>query len=710
MARGIGKHTPIIAAKKPLLLFLLKQDRSGSRHLTAANNLPSGRFTTRGALRAFSPQLSIIILVAVGVLIYLPGLSGPYLFDDHGNLIANSYIQLEQLTWGDLYRAAFSLDSGPLRRPFSVLSFALNYWFAGGFENSAAFKGINLAIHLANGILVFILTRLLLARAAIHAPGADRPETIMRRMLPGLIALIWTAHPIQLTSVLYVVQRMTSLAAFFTLAALCAYLLGRQQLAAGKRRNGWLLMFGAGLLATLGVFSKETAVLFPLYVIVVELVFFRDSIPGYLRQRFGRRLLPITIVTAAALTVTIIWAIDYIEPRYSHLTFTMGERALTQFRVLFFYLSLILLPNLGRLGLHHDDLALSTSWLTPWTTLPSFAGILLMLGAALALRRRDPLISLGVLWFLAGHSLESTILPLEIAHEHRNYLPSLGIVLALLHALTHPRLAISRPRAAAALTWVIPVFILSAAATTAIRAAQWSELRTLSVYEVLHHPLSARSHATLGSMLASAGQPGAAIEAMQQAATLDPQESGYLLLAMQIAAPHDIALPDAIHADLHQRLGRRTPSTLTRTVMGEITNCLPHGCRRLAEPMIGWANILIGATPQDNYGLQSYWYYIRGRVLAIQERPAEAVASLERSHELDPHYLHPLFEILRLHIAAGDRVGAEKTLIQLMHANEKAPHPRNRELLKASQHVYAMREAQGAEKHLGIELAPYIHE
>jgi len=710
MARGIGKHTPIIAAEKPLLLFLLKQDRSGSRHLTAANNLPSGRFTTRGVLRAYSPQLSIIILVAVGVLIYLPGLSGPYLFDDYGNLIANSYIQLEQLTWGDLYRAAFSLDSGPLRRPLSVLSFALNYWFAGGFENSAAFKGVNLAIHLANGILVFILTRLLLARAAIHAPGADRPETIMRRMLPGLIALLWTVHPIQLTNVLYVVQRMTSLAAFFTLAALCTYLLGRQQLAAGKRRNGWLLMFGAGLLATLGIFSKETAALFPLYVIVVELVFFRDSIPGYLRHRFGRRLLPVTIATAAALTVTIIWAIDYVEPRYSHLTFTMGERLLTQFRVLFFYLSLILLPNLGRLGLHHDDLALSTSWLTPWTTLPSFAGILLLLGAALALRRRDPLISLGVLWFLAGHSLESTILPLEIAHEHRNYLPSLGIVLVLLHALTHPRLAISRPPVAAALTWVIPVFILSAAATTTIRATQWSELRTLSVYEVLHHPRSARSHAVLGSMHASAGQPGAAIEAVQQAAILDPLEPGYLLLAMQIAAPHDIALTDAVHAELDRRLGMRTPSMLTRTVMGEITNCLPHGCRRLAEPMIGWTDILIGATPQDSPRLQSYWYHIRGRALAVLKRPAEAIVNLERSHELDPHYLHPLFEILRLHITAGDRVSAEKTLIRLMRANEKAPHPRNRELLEASQHVYAMREAQDTEKHPGIEPAPDTHE
>jgi tetratricopeptide (TPR) repeat protein len=207
-------------------------------------------------------------------------------------------------------------------------------------------------------------------------------------------------------------------------------------------------------------------------------------------------------------------------------------------------------------------------------------------------------------------------------------------------------------------------------------------------------------------MLASAGQPGAAIEAMQQAATLDPLEPGYLLLAMQIAAPHDIELPEVVHADLHQRLGKRTPSVLTRTVMGEITNCLPHGCRRLAEPMIKWAGILIDATPRNNHRLQSYWHHIRGRALAVLERPAEAIASLERSHELDPHYLHPLFEILHLHIAAGDRISAEKTLIRLMRANERAPHPRDRELLAISQRVYGMRGTQGNEKYPANGPAP----
>lgn len=659
-----------------------------------AGNDPSSSRLAWNVCRVRSPRLPLAILLMVGVLIYLPGLNGPYLFDDHGNLLANVHIQLQQLTWNDLYSAAFSLDSGPLRRPISVLSFALNYWLAGGFGNPIAFKTVNLAIHLLNGVLVFVLIRLLLERAA-----ALSPLNHAQYCLPGLVAFFWTIHPIQLTSVLYVVQRMTSLAALFTLAALCVYLLARRRLSAGRRRDGWLLLAVAALLAILGVFSKETAVLFPLYVAVVELAFYHHSIPGRLRRYLGSfRAWLVAIGVIAALGAAAGCALAFFEPRFAHLSFTMEERLLTQFRVVFFYLSLLLLPQLPRFGLYHDDIVLSTAWFAPWTTAASFVGILLLVGAAFALRRREPLISLGVLWFFAGHSLESTVLPLEIAHEHRNYLPSLGIILALSHALTHPRLATWRPVAAKGAITILATLMLAAAATTAIRATHWSDIRTMTVHEVLHHPRSASAHAALGAMLASVRQPDAAIDAFQEAARLNPEEPAYLLLALQVAADHDKPLSAASLADVNVRLRDRVPSAYTRAVMGEIANCLPRTCRRLAEPMIEWTNTLIAATPASNRRLQSYWSHILGRTLALLARPAEALAALEQSHELDPHYLHPLFEILQLHVAAGDRAAAEHTLARIERANAKSPYPRDRELLMAARMVSGMGGTQAGEE------------
>jgi hypothetical protein len=50
-------------------------------------------------------------------------------------------------------------------------------------------------------------------------------------------------------------------------------------------------------------------------------------------------------------------------------------------------------------------------------------------------RKRFPIVAFAVLWFLVGHSLESTVFPLEIIHEHRNYLPALGPLLALTYLL-----------------------------------------------------------------------------------------------------------------------------------------------------------------------------------------------------------------------------------------------------------------------------------
>ena len=53
-------------------------------------------------------------------------------------------------------------------------------------------------------------------------------------------ALLWGLHPLQLTSVLYVVQRMTSLAATFTLAAMLCWLQARERWQGGVRARSGL--------------------------------------------------------------------------------------------------------------------------------------------------------------------------------------------------------------------------------------------------------------------------------------------------------------------------------------------------------------------------------------------------------------------------------------------------------------------------------------
>ena len=87
-----------------------------------------------------------------------------------------------------------------------------------------------------------------------------------------------------------------------------------------------------------------------------------------------------------------------------------------------------MLPNLAEMGLHHDDFVISKTLLSPWTTLPAIAGLLALAVGALVLRKKHPLITFGIVFFFVAHALESTIIPLEIAFEHRNYLPSYNFV------------------------------------------------------------------------------------------------------------------------------------------------------------------------------------------------------------------------------------------------------------------------------------------
>ena len=159
--------------------------------------------------------LLLSCLLVMVSLIYLPGISGPYTFDDYPNLLTNSYVQIKSLDAESLYQAAYSLAAGPLMRPVSMLSFAVNYYFAGSFDDPAPYKLTNIFLHSLNGLLVFWLAQLIFTRLKQENRKTFLSGSYINArtlsILSALIAALWIVHPIQVTSVLYVVQRMASL-------------------------------------------------------------------------------------------------------------------------------------------------------------------------------------------------------------------------------------------------------------------------------------------------------------------------------------------------------------------------------------------------------------------------------------------------------------------------------------------------------------------
>ena len=166
-------------------------------------------------------------LYVLGLAVYSNSLSGPFVLDDYPNIRENPSIRMTGIDVDALYRAGFeSVDTQP---PLAYISFALNYYF--GDYDVFAYHLVNVLLHIANGVLLYFLV-LLIGRAE----GSNQTPWAWVAFVAGVIFLV---HPIQTQAVTYIVQRITSLAAFFYLLALLLYGLGRLNPALGKRVVLW---------------------------------------------------------------------------------------------------------------------------------------------------------------------------------------------------------------------------------------------------------------------------------------------------------------------------------------------------------------------------------------------------------------------------------------------------------------------------------------
>lgn len=631
-------------------------------------------------------NLLLACLPVLGALIFLPGKSGPLVFDDASNLLDNTYVQIHALNGETLYRAGFSIGSGPLRRPVSMLSFALNYYFADSFNNSTPFKLTNIAIHAVNGLLLFWMMSLVFRRLTQLQTPTQSPTGINRNtylILASVVALLWVMHPIQLTSVLYLVQRMTELSGLFTLLGLICYLTGRLRIAAGEPGGRRLILWGPLVFGLLGMLSKESAALLPVFMLVFELTLFSTEQPWRNWHRLPTKIKG-TLVLAAVIigTLVLAWAIHHFLPKYAARDFGMVERLLTESRILFFYLSLILVPRIDQFSLFHDDIELSTSVLSPWTTLPSLASIVLLLGLAYLARRRQPLLSLGIFWFFAGHLLESTIVPLELAHEHRNYLASLGPLLVIVHVVNVSSLKLKR-------RWlwaVLPLFVMIFAAVSFVRATQWTNEYSLFLFETQHHPNSASINGGFAVRLIEVGKYKEGMQAFRRASELAPTEASYLLFMNMFAARAGQKLDQADAEETVRRLTTDRITPTTGQAFQYLGDCILTWCRSLNSPMEGWLATLLKRSSDISIDA-SYVNFLLARTLFSQGKVNEAIAAYNRSFQEDQNYLHPLFDLAYLYVRVGDGDKARETIRRLKEANKTTLHPRDREIQETEKHI-----------------------
>jgi len=426
---------------------------------------------------------SLLALLIVIALVYWPGLGGGYTFDDSPNIVDNTALHVTRLVWNDWIAAILSSPASSFQRPLAMLTFAINHYFTG--LDPRPMKLTNLAIHLLNTLLVFGLIRSVLCAGL----SPDRWQARRIEWMALFVCAGWALAPINLMGVLYIVQRMESLCHVFVFAGLWMYVAGRARQRDGRR--GWgLVLCGLVVCTVLGLLSKESAVLLPLYALCVEACVFD------FRNDAGRRDPRLFGLFAIVLALPCILGLAWLLPglldpsAYSSRDFTLAQRLLTEPRVVFDYLRWTLLPDLGQLSLNHDDYAVSRSLWNPSSTLPAMLGISALLVVAWLCRHRRPLTSLGLLWFLAAQLLTATIIPLELVFEHRNYFASLGVCLALADLLLIAPNMLVAQRAG---TLFALVFVLFNAGLTDLRAREWSDPIRFSTSEAAKHPQSPRA-------------------------------------------------------------------------------------------------------------------------------------------------------------------------------------------------------------------------
>ena len=442
-----------------------------------------------------------LVALAIGVIAYIcfsVGVKSPFLFDDLPNLSRLSELQGSQLFSQDFWAFVFSGMAGPTGRPVSLFTFALQAEHWPG--NPAAFKSINVAIHLFNG---FLLSLIIFVFAHLHDPKQRQQISLI-----GYFAVaIWLIHPIHTATIYLTVQRMVLLSSCFTLIVVLGHLSGRYFYEKGKDNTGLAIMVcSQGVFGLLAVLAKESGVLLLVYLAVLELTLLKHLRADGLFL-WWRRLgifLPIFLLVL----YFIIFHESAVLNAYAIREFSLVERLMTEWRVLWIYVVDLLFPQFTKFGLI-SDVSTSTGLFNPITTVVSLLGWAVVVALALIRKTTMPVIGFCVFWYLGGHVLESSFVGLELFFYHRNYLPSLGVIVGLVASLVWLMGKLSDTRISYMVLATVLIFCLS---MTYRIANLWTQpIRQAEVW-LENAPESKRAKEFLASSYYQAGMRKEAVE------------------------------------------------------------------------------------------------------------------------------------------------------------------------------------------------------
>lgn len=601
----------------------------------------------------------IIKIVLAGLVLgltcasYWAGLHGSFLFDDFANLPALGESGPVD-NWQALLRYVTSGHADPIGRPLSMLSFLLDAhdWPADPFP----FKRTNLLLHVFNGLALMLLLRRL-GYAALQRTEEKKNGTssaVWRIDLAAIFgAAFWLLHPLFISTTLYIVQREAILPATFTLIGFLLWLRGREAIFQGQTTRGlaWIAI-GLGGCTLLAMLCKANGILLPALALVVEYTLLHRTpspqlSPAYRKAMYLLAWLP-TVVIASYLAWQgwhgLVYGVSSLRP------WTLGQRLLTEPRVLMDYLALLWMPRPFTAGLFNDQFSASTSLWSPVTTLPSILAVLGLLFVGWRIRKRSPPLAAAILFYFVGQSLESSTVALELYFEHRNYLPTMLMFwpAALWLCDIFPTLKIkqatgyaislrSLKRQSVGKLALALSITLGLALMTHVGAQLWGDVNDQAFVWAKLNPDSPRAQINAAETEMIDGHAAFAVERLEPLLAKHPDQVQLALNLLGAECLMGYVQPETIEASRTSLRTARDPGSLlvswfSRVIDQTTTPPCPQLTPDLVETLLDAA--LDNAYFKDIPGRLQDIHYLKGLLALKQREPDAALLNFNRALDL----------------------------------------------------------------------------
>ncbi len=342
------------------------------------------------------------LIVFLAFVIYLQALTFDFVhFDDH-KIIVQQHEQIESLS---KIPEAFTDAFGNLYRPVLKISWIFDSQISG--KSPGMYHFTNVILHIIASVLVF-MTLL---------------KFKFRRTPAVLLSFVFTVHPVLTEAVAWIPGRNDSLLAIFTLLSFISIINYFD-----TKKIQYIILHLS--LFALAIFTKETAALLPLMIVLYAALIKKDKI--FKIDNF--------IIFAGWLAIGIVWFLL----RENALANTQ-TRDITGFEA--FFANISAFPDmLGKI-----ILPINMSGLAVTHTMHTAAGIvliLLLIVIPFLVKSNNKMVIFGAIWFLV-FLLPGFFARMHIATdffdylEHRLYLPMFGMLMMLLGFLQGDRKNIS---------------------------------------------------------------------------------------------------------------------------------------------------------------------------------------------------------------------------------------------------------------------------